>query len=59
VNVSRRFQVGIDCNKHSNSLSYLQHKHAFLERQNDKYMLNSIYVSHIKFYIFNKICIFF
>jgi hypothetical protein len=38
-----------------NSRGYLQHKHAFLETKNNEYMLNSIYISHAKFYV---ICIF-
>jgi hypothetical protein len=40
-------------------LGYLQHKHTFLERKKNKCMLNSICVSHVKFYVFNRVYIFF
>jgi hypothetical protein len=40
-------------------LGYLQHKRAFLERQKDEYILNSVYISHAKFYVSNRVCIFF
>jgi hypothetical protein len=40
-------------------LGYLQHNHAFLERQNDKCTLNSVCVSPAKFYVSNRVCVFF
>jgi hypothetical protein len=40
-------------------VSYLQHIHAFLDKRNDEYILNNICVSHTKFYVSNKVCIFF